>query len=123
MLGTIDHASLPEPYRTRMMVWRDTKRRCDALPKLIHDDCTRKSRYSSVHPTHPTHPTRTHVVDMDTLDAAGVLLATGSRRVAVLNLADPGYPGGNVELGSGAQEESLFRRTTLCMHLPMIHPL
>ena len=123
--GSIDHACLPEPYRTRVMVWRDTKRRCDAMPKLSHDDGTRKSRYSSsLHATHYSkHPTRTHVVDMDTLDAAKALLASGSQRVAVLNLADPGFPGGNVQTGSGAQEESLFRRTTLCMHLPMIHTL
>ena len=53
------------------------------------------------------------VDDADTIDCALALLAAGLDPVA-LNLADDCMPGGCVDLGSGAQEESLFRRTTLC---------
>jgi uncharacterized protein (TIGR02452 family) len=35
----------------------------------------------------------------------------------VLNLADDQFPGGCVSTGSGAQKESLFRRTNYCMSL------
>ncbi len=64
--------------------------------------------------------TRISVVDVDTLDAAEAFVRrTGSDkcRVAVLNMANDSNPGGGVESGCGAQEENLFRRTSLYMHL------
>lgn len=41
-------------------------------------------------------------------------LKTRGFRPAILNFADDNFPGGSVNIGSGAQEESLFRRTNLC---------
>ena len=45
-------------------------------------------------------------------------------RIAVLNLADDSTPLGCVSTGSGAAEESVARRTTLCAHLDVrMYPL
>jgi uncharacterized protein (TIGR02452 family) len=54
------------------------------------------------------------VIDADTIDCAFSLIDREGLRPAVINLADDHMPGGCVDIGSGAQEESLFRRTALC---------
>lgn len=42
----------------------------------------------------------------------------------VLNLADDNFPGGCVAMGSGAQEEALFRRTNYCSSLKIdLYPI
>jgi uncharacterized protein (TIGR02452 family) len=56
------------------------------------------------------------VIDADTIDCA-LAFADAGLRPAALNLADDHMPGGCVDIGSGAQEESLFRRTALCATL------
>jgi hypothetical protein len=51
-------------------------------------------------------------LNQDAIDVALDLLSTGkAHRPLVLNLADDIFAGGCVNQGSGAQEESLFRRT------------
>jgi uncharacterized protein (TIGR02452 family) len=54
------------------------------------------------------------VVDQDCLEVAHAMKGAGMRPV-VLNLSDDSAAGGAVDLGSGAQEESLWRRTALCV--------
>ena len=51
--------------------------------------------------------------DMDSIDCC----LLHSPNALVLNLADDLFPGGCVDIGSGAQEESLFRRTNYCASL------
>jgi hypothetical protein len=58
------------------------------------------------------------VVDEDTLEAARRLHARGLKPM-VLNLADECFPGGHVDAGSGAQEESIFRCTDICATLSL----
>lgn len=58
--------------------------------------------------------TITRIVDNDTIDTAIMYIKDGYKPL-VLNLADDCIPGGAVELGSGAQEESLFRRSNYCL--------
>lgn len=53
------------------------------------------------------------VLDADCLDVAHDMVSRGMNPV-VLNLSDDCAAGGVVDLGSGAQEESLWRRTALC---------
>ena len=54
------------------------------------------------------------VWDIDCLDAARVLHQTGQySKIAVLNMASAKNAGGGYTWGTGAQEESLMRRTTL----------
>ena len=54
--------------------------------------------------------TQIEVVDADTIDCALQWAARGYKPL-VLNLASDAHPGGGVERGAAAQEESLFRRT------------
>ena len=51
--------------------------------------------------------------DMDAIDCC----LTHAPNALVLNLADDIFPGGCVSMGSGAQEEALFRRTNYCISL------
>jgi uncharacterized protein (TIGR02452 family) len=53
------------------------------------------------------------VMPSDTLDVAATLVGQGQQPL-VLNMADDCLAGGNVDTGSGAQEENLYRRTNLC---------
>jgi uncharacterized protein (TIGR02452 family) len=58
--------------------------------------------------------------DMDTIDCC----LLHSPNALVLNLADDIVPGGCVDVGSGAQEESLFRRTNYCASLKIeLYPI
>lgn len=54
--------------------------------------------------------------DEDAIDCA-LRLAAAGRDPLVLNLSDDDFAGGCVFSGSGAQEESLFRRTNYCQTL------
>ena len=57
---------------------------------------------------------------MDTIDCC----LLHSPNALVLNLADDIFPGGSVDVGSGAQEESLFRRTNYCASLKIeLYPI
>jgi uncharacterized protein (TIGR02452 family) len=63
------------------------------------------------------------IEDADSIDCGLSYSARGHEPV-VLNLADDFWPGGAVDSGSGAQEESLFRRTNLCRTLlPTLYPI
>ena len=58
--------------------------------------------------------------NMDAIDCC----LTYAPNALVLNLADDNFPGGCVEMGSGAQEESLFRRTNYCSSLKIeLYPI
>ena len=59
------------------------------------------------------HRTKISVKNQDCIDLALELKANGYNPV-VLNLSDDYAAGGAVLMGSGAQEESLWRRTALC---------
>jgi uncharacterized protein (TIGR02452 family) len=58
--------------------------------------------------------------DMDSIDCC----LTYAPNALVLNLADDNFPGGCVSMGSGAQEEALFRRTNYCSSLKIeLYPI
>ena len=63
-----------------------------------------------------TVDTEISVVNMDTVLAGEQLLKDGYNPV-ILNMASKWRPGGGVERGTTAQEESLFRRSNLCLTL------
>ena len=75
------------------------------------------SKNTSSIPRLPNHlRTRVDVVNADTVDAARELLKEGLHP-AILNMASCWQPGGGALDGKATQEESLFRRSNLCLSL------
>lgn len=97
--------------------WEDTKARSALLSTP-----PRSIKYEYDHDFVPIAPETVSVIqvyDMDTIDCALMF-----DRPLVLNMADDIYPGGWVNMGSFAQEESLFRRTNLHLTLTKdLYPL
>ncbi len=117
---TIDPSGLNEPFRTRVKVWRHTLSICNKVPV---PEASVKYDLSNGEITKKFEKTIVRVVDIDAFAAAQSLLLDGNK-VAVLNLADDFSPCGFVGTGSGCQEESLARRSTLCQHLDMnLYPI
>lgn len=90
-----------------------------ALTKRMIEGTERRGIQNSKKITlpNPGYETRYVFAAQDTLDMAEGFQAEGLNPAA-LNLANPKIPGGGVENGSGAQEESLFRRSNY--HLALI---
>jgi len=64
--------------------------------------------------------------DIDAIDCCLTYASNNETldKTLILNLADDNFPGGCVALGSGAQEEALFRRTNYCRSLKIeFYPL
>ncbi len=99
-----------DPGHWRISVWADTARRAHNYPckpsvKVTYD---KKFRCGGFH-----KKTTVEVTNEDTINAGKRLKDAGLNPV-LLNFADDVWAGGAVESGSGAQEESLWRRTNLC---------
>lgn len=109
----MDVDSYPEPFKTRIKVWRHTESICKKLPT---PPPSTKMFVRHYEPIRRYESTRVEVRDEDSLAAARSLLQTG-KKIAVLNLADESIPLSCINTGSGAQEESLGRRSNLCQHL------
>jgi len=77
-----------------------------------------KIDYSSL----PKYKTIIEVVNMDCLYDAKLLIDEGLNP-AVLNMASFHTPGGGVERGSAAQEESIFRRSNIALSLYQFHSI
>jgi uncharacterized protein (TIGR02452 family) len=101
-------------FRQRIAVWRQTKERDAArfpAPPAF------KIQYAADSGVLPRFAdTHVSVANADSI-AAGHALVQAGHRPLVLILADHRFAGGDVASGSGAQEESLFRRTNLCATL------
>ena len=98
----------------RISVWRDTKDYADCIPA---PPASRKVRWElNDRWAKPAIGMKVSVKDIDCLTACKDLIDAGCNPV-VHNLADILVPGGCVESGSGAQEESIFRRSNLAKTL------
>jgi uncharacterized protein (TIGR02452 family) len=102
------------------------------LPDILHSipniEASKSILYlnSDLAPLNPSNPKgcKIRVIDQDSFDAAIELTASGSSRVAVLNLASERTPGGGWLSGSLAQEECLCYRSSLHLSLDKsLYPL
>ena len=78
------------------------------------------TKVNLLHHLLPKYETHIAIMDSDCLDAAQAMVKLGLKP-AVLNMASFHTPGGGVEKGSAAQEESIFRRTNIFMSLYQFH--
>ena len=100
-------------YASRIQVWQDTEAYAHCLPP---PPPSLKYRWLPRAWSRPPAGMQVSVVNMDCLEAGKQLLDRGEQ-TAVLNMSDNLIAGGMVSSGSGAQEESIFRRTTYCRTL------
>jgi hypothetical protein len=117
-------------FAARIACWEDTKRIAFDMPApppsvkhvfeplmhQVHEVQVRAKFVATV-----------RVEDRDAIDSGLAWKAEGYNPV-VLNLSDDVFAGGCVDIGSGAQEESLFRRTNYCRTLrndavPRLYPI
>ena len=98
-------------FEKRMKCWKDTKRICKIMtppPKSV------KVIYSNTVFTKKYNKSNIKFFNMDAIDCA---IECKMENPLVLNLSDNCFAGGCVSSGSGAQEESLFRRTNYFLSL------
>jgi uncharacterized protein (TIGR02452 family) len=89
-------------FNDRIECWKDTQQCNLPVPKSIKVVYS-KEPFKKIHPK-----SEIKFFDEDAID-----LGLKFKNALVLNLADDNFAGGCVDVGSGAQEESLFRRTNL----------
>lgn len=106
---------LPNIFATRVLVYQDTKRVAETLPPPPE---TIKYAYRADFKPSCDKQGTVHVCRVDTI-VAGVQLMREGLKPVLLNMADDRFPGGVVEQGSGAQEESIHRCTNY--HKTLLH--
>jgi uncharacterized protein (TIGR02452 family) len=106
-------------FQERINCWNDTLNKSNLLPtpptslkiKFDNNNTYYNKKYEK---------SNIHFFDMDAIDCC----LQYSPNALVLNLADDNFPGGCVSMGSGAQEEALFRRTNYCKSLKIdLYPI
>jgi uncharacterized protein (TIGR02452 family) len=106
-------------FMERIRVWEETSEMAKERFPITPEVSSRKYKYDKNYPLDTSLYDQTNVMvrNEDTLVAARRLALKGKRPLALV-MADHRFAGGDVQRGSGAQEESLFRRTNLCLALP-----
>jgi uncharacterized protein (TIGR02452 family) len=105
-------------YVRRIDCWNDTQTISSKIPSPPKSS---KIKYdNNFFPVKKFKSSTIRFFNMDSIDCC----LQYSPKALVLNLADEIYPGGCVQMGSGAQEEALFRRTNYCSSLKVeLYPL
>lgn len=100
-------------FQHRIAIWEETK----VVAQRFQKPGAFKHTYDPNTPINRIYPaSSTAVYNSDSIELGSELKKRGYRPL-VLIYADDRFAGGAVAMGSGAQEESLFRRTNLCMSL------
>jgi uncharacterized protein (TIGR02452 family) len=105
-------------FNIRIAAWQDTEKNAPQLkgkPSI-------KYRYDANYKMIPKYDTTIiKVVDKDLVDLGEIFI---EHKPLLLNPADDSFPGGCVETGSGAAEESIFRRSNYFRSLKIsLYPL
>ena len=106
-------------YLARIKCYEDTQARVKTIPpppKSIK--LSSKDLPSIEHQNPRKKENKIRIQNMDSIECGLKYLRKGYNPV-VMNLADDCWPGGCVDRGSGAQEESLFRCTNICETLTL----
>ncbi len=108
-------------YFERINIWKETQSLSNNYPEP--EKSIKFNYQSDYHMGVIFDKTRIGIVNQDTIDCGFDLIKEGLNPL-VINLADDCVPGGCVNYGSGAQEESLFRRTNYWKTLTMdLYPI
>ena len=105
-------------FMKRINCWNDTLNRSNLLPT---PPASLKIKYdNNINYNKKYEKSNICFFDMDAIDCC----LKYAPNALVLNLADDNFPGGCVSMGSGAQEEALFRRTNYCKSLKIdLYPI
>ncbi len=100
-------------HSINIQCWKHTQNYCNIELKNIFPDKSIKFEYNKdFHFIKNKYKTEIKVINMDCIEIGLELKHLGYNPV-ILNHADYNNPGGCVDLGSFAQEESIFRRTNI----------
>ena len=105
-------------HDARVIAWIDTQRHYKDSPKYSSRIFENVSLSKSVPRLKGIKSTSIKVIEQDCIYAA---LKALPGRICILNMADWTRAGGAVDAGSRAQEEELFRRSNLHLHLHQIY--
>jgi len=97
-------------------IWRDTKSYALSNHSIIPNSFKYNLLSLKNIEINRRFKTKVRVLNSDTIDTAQIY-HDFNKNPLVLNMADDCFPGGAVELGSGAQEESIFRRSNYFLTL------
>lgn len=98
-----------DDFQKRIDCWKDTIKLCNNLQLISQPSIKHRYQEQEI-PQKRYLSTEISVENNDSI-YIGLELKTHGNDPLVLNFADDAFPGGHVAVGSGAQEESLFRRT------------
>jgi uncharacterized protein (TIGR02452 family) len=100
-------------FNEKIECWNDTQKLSNSTisypsTKYVYDE---KFTYDKRDESRRNLKAIIKIMDVDTLDIGQALVTLKKYRPLILNFADDNFPGGAVNIGSGAQEECIFRRT------------
>jgi hypothetical protein len=101
------------PYLDRIRVFQQVSDASKSLPVIPTEKWTATMLGDNPIPRVRFPSSKPKVLDKDCIELALIVQKVGGNPV-VLNLSDDYAAGGAIMSGSGAQEESLWRRTALC---------
>lgn len=121
-LASASASASAHPAIWRQIIWNDTSKNGGKYPFSTTVKHTYDPKYKLI-PTSTTVTTTIDVRNEDTI-VAGKKLKDAGYNPVLLNMTDNMHAGGSVDVGSGAQEESLWRRTNLyCTQTDDFYPL
>ena len=110
---------------TNKHIWHHTQELCFGISEISPDSVKyTNEELSKIKPINSSAKAAIKVINADTLSVAEDLDESNVGKILCLNMANHKTPGGGVENGATAQEEDLFRKTSLhCTLTEEFYPL